>query len=193
MRIHHHQPKANINAPKKMPEPKPQLGVPQVGSRIAIGAADRFPVVLIEVAGALGVLVAERRCPDETLERVLYFRALMGQPYARFFENVELLTLEGFSVAQAMTEDALFFEPSSIPYAIKNISEGQYEQFVDDVVAYRCERAERLISSLFVNAEGFSIDAEGRLKAPAGYANAMDHFLSHYNFVEPNEPSRQKG
>ena len=176
-----------------MPEPQPQLGVPKVGSRVAIGAADRFPVVLIETTGALGVLVAERRCPHETLERVLYFRALMGQPYARFFETVELLTIEGFSVAQARAEDALFFEPSSIPYAIRNISKGQYEQFVDDVVAYRCECAEQLIARLFANEEGFSIDPGGRLKAPTDYANAMDHFLSHHNFVEPNEPSKQRG
>jgi hypothetical protein len=176
-----------------MPEPKPQLEIPRGGSRIAIGGADRFPVVLIEATSAIGVLVAERGCPGETLERVLYFRLLMGEPYARFFNTVELLTIDGYSVARVPTEDAIFFEPSSVPYVIKNISEAQYNQFVDDVVAYRSEGAEQLILSLFAVAEGFSIDSDQRLQAPADYASAMDHFLCDYSFVQPKEPSRRTG
>lgn len=170
---------------------KPQLQVPHTGSRTATGAADRFRVVLIEATGALGVLVAEWCCPNEILERVLYFRALMGEPHARFFESVQLLTIDGFSVARVTGGDALFFEPSAVPYSVGNMTESQYKEFVDDVVAYRCGCAERLITSLFANAPGFSLDSDRRLIAPPDYANAMDHFLCGYPFVEPNEPSRR--
>ena len=148
-------------------------------------------MVLVEATGAIGALLAMRRCPDETLERVLYFRSLMGQPYARFFETVELLTIDGFYVARSDTEDALFLEPSSIPYAIENISKSQYDAFVNDVVHYRCARAELFITSLFFNTDGFGIDAEGNLVPPPKYANSMDHFLTNHGFVNPHEPSRR--
>jgi len=158
-----------------------------------VGAADRFPVVLVEATGALGVLVAERRCPDETLERVLYFRSLMGQPYARFFETVELLTVDGFAVARTNAEDAIFFEPSSIPYVIENISKGQYERFVDDVVDHRCAQAEQFVTKLFSATEGFARDSDGRLVPPPDYANAMDQSIGSYPFVEPHEPTKKPG
>jgi hypothetical protein len=177
-----------------IPKQQSQLGVLNSrGSLIAIGASSSFPVILIEVTGALGILVAERSCPDWTLERVLYFRLLMDQPYARFFETVELLNFEGFSVAQTKCSEALFFEPSTIPYSIRNISKNQYEQLVDDIIAYRVDRAEYEISHMFANEEGFSLDAKGHLKAPANYANAMDQFFSKYKFVEPHEPKWKKG
>src|SRR5262245_35418548 len=140
-----------------MPEPKTQIEKPGSRVRVAIGAGDPFPVVLIEAHSALGVLVAKRCCPGEILEGVLYFRSLMGEPYARFFKTVELLTLDGFSVARVPGDEALFLEPSSRAYAVKNISEDEYEQFVDDVCAYRRERAEQFIAMLFANAEGFFI------------------------------------
>lgn len=171
-----------------MPNPKPQLGVPRDGSRVAIGAASRFPIVLVECTGALGVLVAERCCTNETLKRVLYFRALMEQPYAKFFEGVELLTVDGFFVARVTSEDAVFYEPSSVPYAIENLTRLQYDQFVDDVVAYRTESIFQLVSIVFSRADGFSIDSGGRLTPPAEYANGMSQFLSKFTFVEPNEP-----
>jgi hypothetical protein len=173
-----------------MPDSKPQLQVPHKDSLTATGAADRFRVVLIEATGALGVLVAERCCPNETLERVLYFRALMGEPHARFFESVQLLTIDGFSVARVTSGDALFFEPSAVPYAVGNMTESQYTEFVDNVVAYRCGRAEQLITSLFAQTPGFSLDPDRGLITPPDYATAMDHFVCSYPFVEPNEPSR---
>lgn len=179
-----------LDITKEMPDPSPQLKIPKQGSRVAIGAADCFPIVLVEATGALGVLAAQRRCPDETLEKVLYFRLLMGQPYARFFDAVELLSIDGFFVARVLPEQALFFEPSTIPYAIKNLSKAQYEQFVDDVVTYRCDRVEELISTIFSVSPGFSLGANGKLRPPARYASGMDHFLAEHTFVEPNEPSK---
>ena len=159
-----------------------------MGNRIAVGADEMFTVVLVETNGALGVLVAERRGPNETLERVLYFRSLMGEHYARFFETVELLAISGFSAARSVSEDAIFFEPSLIPYATENISRNQYECFVDDVVDYRCDRAELFITSLFSTTNGVSMDSEGRLAAPPNYANAMDQFMGDYSFVDPHQP-----
>lgn len=171
-----------------MHDPEPQTEGPSKGSRIAIGMPESYPVVLVETSGALGVLVAERRCPDETLEKVLYFRVVMGKPHARFFETVELLRIDGFSVAQIAHEDAIFFDPSSIPYAIENISKSQYECFVNDVVDYQCARAEGFVTAIFSTSDGFAIDSEGKLAAPADYARAMDQFMGRYSFVEPHEP-----
>lgn len=176
-----------------MLDPKSQLTAPYKGAPVALGAAVRFPVVLVEASGALGALVAERCCPDETLERVLYFRSLMGEPYARFFNTVELLSMDGFSVARAVGEDEIFFEPSLVPYAIENISKIQYDLFVDNVVDYCCDRAEHFITSLFCNRAGFSVDAEGRLVPPPDYACAMDRFMASSTFVEPHEPIIKNG
>lgn len=174
---------------REMSEPNPQPGFRSGTSRVAIGAAERFPIVLVEATGVTGVLVAERRCPDKTLERVVYFRSLMGQPYARFFEKVELVRIGDYYLARAIPDNAVFYEPSRIPYAVENITKEQYDDFVDNMTAYDCSRIERFVASAFSKSEGFSLDASGALNAPEDYSNGMLEFLATVRFVEPNEPT----
>jgi hypothetical protein len=156
----------------------------------AIGAGERFPVVLVEGSGALGALFAQHRCPGEILEDVLYFRALMEEPYALCLRSVELVTIDGFSVAQATFEKGIFYEPSLVPYAMRNISSEQYRGFVDRIVDRDVKWVEESLTRLFADAPGFGLDAKGKLVAPENYACGLDHFLDSHAFIEPKEAKR---
>jgi hypothetical protein len=151
----------------------------------AIGVGEECPVVLVEVSGALGVLIAQRRCPGEVLEEVLYFRALMGEPYALFVPRVELVTIDGFSVALASAEEGIFYEPSRVPYALKNIGAKQYSKFVDRIVAHDVKWVEKNLVRLFAGCPGFALNGKGKLRAPVDYASGMDHFMNSHSFIEP--------
>jgi len=171
----------------------PQSQRPAQKPAIAIGAGDLYPVVLIEVSGAIGALFAERRCPNETLEKVVYFRSLMGEPHALFLHSVELATLDGYFVAMEPREKGIFYEPSRRPYEIRNIAAEWYNQFVDHIVNHDAKWVEEKLSALFSGCPGFSMDAEGRLAAPEDYARGLDAFLGQYPFVEPKEAKGKTG
>lgn len=109
----------------------------------------------------------------------------MGEPYARFLDAVELVTIEGFSVARAVADGGIFYEPSRVAYEIKNIPPGQYGQFVDHIVGHDLPWVEREVAKLFQDCPGFSLTSEGKLIAPAGYANGLEQFVGSYPFVDP--------
>jgi len=167
---------------------RPDKVVPTI--RVAVGAAEVCPVVLVETAGALGVLIAQRRCPDERLEKVLYFRVLMDEPYAIFLPEAELRTMEGYSVVYVESQDGLIYEPSQVPYAIKNIRPAQYAQYVDRIVAQDAGWVVREIKDLFGKCEGFSLTTNGELTAPENYAMGFEHFAASHSFVMPKGAKR---
>ena len=173
--------------------PEPQTIRPVPKAITAIGAGEPCPVVLVEVSGALGALFALRRCPGEVLEQVLYFRALMGTPYACFLESVELVSMDGYTVARAMAEERIFYEPSRVPYAMVNISPEVYGQFVNHIVRHEVDWVEDNLVGLFARVPGFSIDAQANLVAPKGYALGFDHFADSQAFIEPKAATRKGG
>ena len=172
-----------------MQESKPERQPPKRSARTAIGAGARFPVVLIEASGVLGVLVAESQRSDSVFDDVLYFRTILGAPYAQTYKTVELSTKDGFYVAKVPGEPQIFYEPSKIPYAVEVFTRSEFNRFVDDVVGYRTKGAEVAITKLFGQSEGFSVNELGELIPPQEYAQGLDRFLLSSSFVEPKSPT----
>ena len=172
-----------------MQESKPERQPPRRAVRTAVGAGSRFPVVLVEASGVLGVLVAESQRSDSVFDDVLYFRSVLGTPFAQTYQTVELSNQDGFYVARVSGEREIFYEPSKIPYAIEVFTKSEFDDFVDDVVAYRTESAEAAITKLFGSSEGFSLSEQGQLVPPLDYAGGLDRFLLTSSFVEPRSPT----
>ena len=104
-----------------MQESKPERQPPRRAVRTAVGAGSRFPVVLVEASGVLGVLVAESQRSDSVFDDVLYFRSVLGTSFAQTYQTVELSNQDGFYVARVSGEREIFYEPSKIPYALSLI------------------------------------------------------------------------
>jgi hypothetical protein len=96
-------------------------------------------------------------------------------------------------VAQETKDKGLIYEPSLIPYQIKNISSDRYGQFVDHIVKYHVKWVEKELVRLFSGCPGFSVDSEGKLLSPENYASGFEHFMGSHSFIAPKEPNKRSG
>lgn len=168
--------------PQRSPVPR--------GVSLLAGAAELHPLVLVEASGALGILLAKRRCPGNRLEKVLYYRSVMGEPYIIFLDAVELLVLDGFNIARETSKGALIHDPSIMPYEITHLSADTQEAFIDHIAGHDTPWVEKTVASLFARTPGFSLSEDGRLLSPPDYGHGLEHFIGHHPFVDPLKARR---
>lgn len=172
--------------------PHPPRRQPHRDLSVLVGACELFPVVLVEASSALGILLGKRRCPNDRLEEVLYFRFIMGEAYTIFLDAVDLDVLDGYSIACDAETGALIHDPSLLPYEVTHLTREIHKLFVDRILNHDNQWVERSIASLFEKRPGFSVGPDHRLICPPDYGHGFEHFMGTHAFIDPKRAKRKK-
>lgn len=152
-------------------------------------SVDEASVILVEVHGALGVLIALHRRSDYEFGDVVYFRLCNGEPSAKFIKSVELVKVRGLWIPRISGDDTYLYEPSKLEYQVKGISNAEYYRIADAVIGYRADEVVATVKLLFRNCSVFKIAEDGELIFPQGYASGLPEMVSELDFLIPPSKS----